>query len=204
MSRTIILSLAAAVTIATAGLGSSTADARGFGGGFARGGSPGGGHISGRGGRPMLTRIGTGRTGHPDHPGHPGHWHPHHGHWLFRDGVWVDIDAGEAPYVAPTPGPCTCLTKNYTPDGLVVFADVCTKESASAPVDGRATDATQVPTTGAKAADATQVPTTDAKAADATPTPAPAANAATNYAGRTYKDYLAANPQASTPAPQKN
>ena len=27
---------------------------------------------------------------------------------------------------------------------------------------------------------------------------------ATNYAGRTYKDYLAANPQASTPAPQKN
>ena len=194
MSRTIILSIAAAVTIAAAGLGSSTADARGFGGGFARGGGgPSGGHISGRGGRPTLTRIGTGRTGHPDHPGHPGHWHPHHhGHWLFRDGVWVDIDADEAPYVAPTPGPCTCLTKNYTPDGLVVFADVCTKESASAPVDGRAADATQVPTTDAKAAP------------DATQTPTPAANAATNYAGRTYKDYLAANPQTSTPVPQKN
>jgi len=192
MSRTIILSLAAAVTIATAGLGSSAADARGFRGGFAgrSSGSHGDGHVSGRGGRAMLATIGTvGRTGHPDHPGHPGHWHPHHGHWLFRDGVWVDLDAGEAPYVAPAPGPCTCLTKNYTPDGLVVFADICTKESASAPVDGRA---------------ATQLPTADAKAADATQTPTPAAPAVTNYAGRTYKDYLAANPQASTPAPQKN
>jgi hypothetical protein len=108
---------------------------------------------------------------------------------LFRDGVWVDIGGGEVPYIAPAPapGPCTCLTKNYTPDGLVVFADVCTKESASSPVDGRAADATQVPTTGATAADATQTPPS-----------------ATNYAGRTYKDYLAANPQASTPAPQKN
>lgn len=195
MSRTIILSLAAAVTIAAAGLASSTADARGFGGGFARGGGGlGGGHVSGRGSRPMLARIGTGRTGDPGHPGHhghPGHWHPDHGHWLFRDGVWVDIDAGEAPYVAPAPGPCTCLTKNYTPDGLVVFADVCTKESASSPVDGRA-------------ADATQVPTTDAKTADAMQTPKTAATTETNYAGRTYKDYLAANPQASTPAPQKN
>ena len=37
---------------------------------------------------------------------------------------------------APTPGPCTCLTKTYTQDGLVVFADLCTKESASAPVGG--------------------------------------------------------------------
>ena len=40
------------------------------------------------------------------------------------------------PIAAPTPGPCTCLTKTYTQDGLVVFADLCTKESASAPVGG--------------------------------------------------------------------
>jgi len=221
MSRTIILSLAAAVTIATAGLASTTADARGFGGGFARGGGGlGGGHISGRGGRTTLARVSNpGRTGHPGHPGHPGrfsHWHPHHGHWLFRDGVWVDIGEGEVPYVAPAPGPCTCLTKNYTPDGLVVFADVCTKESASSPVDGRAADATQVPATQVPATQvpatqvpATQVPTTgaktsDTKSADAAQTPTTATNAVTNYAGRTYKDYLAANPQASTPAPQKN
>ena len=29
---------------------------------------------------------------------------------------------------------CTCLTKEYTQDGLVIFQDVCTKELASAPV----------------------------------------------------------------------
>ena len=29
---------------------------------------------------------------------------------------------------------CTCLTKEYTQDGLVVFQDVCTKEVASAPI----------------------------------------------------------------------
>jgi hypothetical protein len=37
--------------------------------------------------------------------------------------------------VAPavTARPCTCLTKEYTPDNLVVFKDLCTKEVASAP-----------------------------------------------------------------------
>ena len=44
--------------------------------------------------------------------------------------------AVSGPIAAPTPGPCTCLTKTYTQDGLVVFADLCTKESASAPVGG--------------------------------------------------------------------
>ena len=36
--------------------------------------------------------------------------------------------------VAAAPRPCTCLTKEYTPDNLVVFKDVCTKEVASAPI----------------------------------------------------------------------
>ncbi len=85
------------------------------------------------------------------------------------------------------PGPCTCLTKNYTPTGLVVFADICTKESASAPVDNSTADATQAPTTPPPAA--------QAPAATATPS---------NFAGRTYQDYLAANPQAATQAPAKN
>ena len=40
------------------------------------------------------------------------------------------------PVAAPVAGPCTCLTKTYTQEGLVVFADVCTKEAASARVDG--------------------------------------------------------------------
>ena len=38
--------------------------------------------------------------------------------------------------VAPTvttARPCTCLSKEYTQDNLVVFKDNCTKEVASAP-----------------------------------------------------------------------
>jgi hypothetical protein len=120
-------------------------------------------------------------------------FHPHHhGHWVFRFGHWIVVDdvVEEAPatVVAPAaiPGPCTCLTKNYTPSGLVVFADICTKESASAPVDGSAGDTSQAPSTpvAASAVPMTVVPTTP------------------NYAGKTYDDYLAANPQAANPAPQ--
>jgi hypothetical protein len=98
--------------------------------------------------------------------------------------------------VAPEPvvGPCTCLTKNYTPDGLVVFADVCTEEAASARVFGPAADVTPPPTPPNA-----PTPPTDGKASDATQAPT-----SPNYAGRTYQDYLAANPQAAVPAPQKN
>ena len=109
MSRKIILTLATAATIAAAGLGSSAADARGFGGG-GFGGGCGGGGFSGGGNfaaaatslavpraRPRRCRSinGRGRT-HPGHPGHPGHWpwHHHHWHWFFRDGRWIIIDAG--------------------------------------------------------------------------------------------------------------
>jgi hypothetical protein len=207
MSRKIILSLAAA-TIAATTLISYSADARGFGGGFGGGRSFGGGMAGGRafggghfasarftghGGRTLIPILNPGR---PGHPGFPGHWvfhHHDHGHWLFRDGRWIVIDETIADVVPEAvPGPCTCLTKNYTPSGLVVFADVCTKESASAPVAGSVGDATQVPTTpvAATAVPMTVVPTTP------------------NYAGRSYDDYLAANPQASNPpapqAPQKN
>jgi hypothetical protein len=109
---------------------------------------------------------------------------------VFRGGRWIIfedvIDGPDVVAPAPVAGPCTCLTKNYTPDGLVVFADVCTNEAASARVfGGPAADATPAPTDG-KASDATQAPTSP------------------YYAGRTYQDYLAANPQAVAPAPQKN
>ncbi len=77
--------------------------------------------------------------------GRPGWAFNHHGHWIFRGGRWIVVDpvvadagpdvAPAAPVVAPvaSSGPCTCLTKSYTADGLVMFADVCTKEAASAP-----------------------------------------------------------------------
>ncbi len=220
MSRklTLTFALAAAATIAAATLASSTADARGgFGGGFGGGHMGGGfgGARMGNGGRtltPILGRGGNpGRTGNPGRigdprdprfprwPGHPGRvWAHHpHGHLIFRGGRWIMIDdvvdAGVdvAPVVA-APGPCTCLTKTYTPDGLVVFADVCTKEAASARVDGGPAAATPVPPAD-KSSDATE----------AQP-PVTAAPTSQNYAGRTYQDFLAANGQAGSQANLKN
>jgi len=35
-----------------------------------------------------------------------------------------------------TRGTCNCLTKDYTPDGIVIFKDLCTQETASAPLPG--------------------------------------------------------------------
>jgi hypothetical protein len=216
MSRKLILALAAAATVAVASLSSGSADARGFGGGgfgggrgFVGGGArsvgggammarlPGGGHGGGNGGITPIRPIFPPRGGHPIIPiipighGHPG-WvfhHHDHGHWVFRFGRWIVVDdVVEAPAteVVTTPGPCTCLTKNYTPSGLVVFADVCTKESASAAVYGSAGDASQAPTSpvAATTVPMTVVPTTP------------------NYAGKTYDDYLAANPQAANSVPQ--
>jgi hypothetical protein len=126
MSRKIILSLAAVATLAGAALVSNNADA------MVRGGMHGGGgsHLSFR---PIS------------HVGHPiGHrtirWrfreHRHFVRWHHH--IWVrpvGYAIGEVD-TAVAPGPCTCLTKNYTPEGMVVFQDLCTKEMASAPVDG--------------------------------------------------------------------
>jgi hypothetical protein len=133
----------------------------------------GGGSRTGGGGH-IGRDPGHGYGGRPGFPGRNWAFHDR-GRWAFRNGVWLPIDgvdAGpalvDAPVVtaAPAPAPCNCLTKNYTQDGLVVFADICTKEAASAPVDGKSGDASQAPTS-------------------------------TSFAGRTYQDFLAANPQAA-------
>jgi hypothetical protein len=58
---------------------------------------------------------------------------------------------------------CNCLTKEYTQDGQVLFKDLCTQEMAMAPVPG----------------------VEPQKSSEAQPS--------TNYAGKTYQDYLAAN-----------
>ncbi len=159
MSRTLILTFAAAATIAVASFASTASYARGVSGG---GHVSVGGHASVGGHLSVGGRVGTGRgrvagnggrltpilnPGHPGHgypghgyPGRPGQWAFHgHGHWIFRGGRWIVVDpvVGGAPDVAPveaaaSPAPCTCLTKSYTPDGLVTFTDVCTKEAASA------------------------------------------------------------------------
>ena len=203
MSRklTLTLALATAATIAAASLGSSTADARGFGGGFGGGrvasGGFRGGHIasSGRTLTPILNPGHTGDPRFPRWPGHPGHnwtYHPH-GHLVFRFGRWITIDeAVDDVPATPVSGPCTCLTKTYTQDGLVVFADVCTKEAASARVDD--SEDTEKP-----------VPPAD-KSSEATEAQPAVATAPTsqNYAGRTYQEFLAANGQAASQANLKN
>jgi hypothetical protein len=208
MSRKLILTLATAATVAASALASSAADAHGFGGGgggrggfgggshfsgFARAGGFGGSHFGGfgRGGRISMYHF----PGHnPGHWQHWSHWHHHH-RWFWRDGRWVYLDGYDGGYAEPivgsytapavsTPGPCTCLTKSYTQDGMVVFADLCTKESAAAPVDGRTADATPLPPQGPSA---NPPPSAEDKASETAPTQNPS-----NFAGRTYKDFLAA------------
>ncbi len=206
MSRKLILTFAAAASVAAASvtLGSSAVYARGMMGG---GGhfSSGGAHFSAGRNVHMASHTGRGsgkmfipRPGRPGGhipPIHIGH-HPHHHHWVFRHGHWIVLgeDIVEAPVLERTvsPGPCSCLTKTYTPEGLVVFADICTRESASAPAMDDTADASKAPTTDvpAKATPISQVPTKP------------------NYAGRTYEQYLAANPQlqpqAAVPGAQQN
>jgi hypothetical protein len=111
------------------------------------------------------------------------------GHWVLRDGRWIVLadapvlEPVDAPVVEPADAAITesvsanpsgnCLTKTYTASGLVVFADICTKEAASAPVGDGPTSGQEPPVAG-KSSDATQMPTSP------------------NYAGVNYKQFLAA------------
>jgi hypothetical protein len=53
--------------------------------------------------------------------------------WIYGVGAVAATTYAVTPAVAAAPS-CTCLRKEYTPDNLVVFSDVCTKEVASAPI----------------------------------------------------------------------
>ena len=114
-----------------------------------------------------MVAHGNRNGGHPNfHFGHP-HYNNHVRYWHYREHYVRPVG-----YVRPVAeGTCNCLTKDYTPEGAVVFKDLCTQEMASAPVEG--------------------APEKSSEAA-----------APTNFAGKTYQDYLAANPQAQ--AQQKN
>jgi len=190
-SCNLIIALAAAAALAAPLLGSTASYARGFAphfGGHPGIGHPGTGHFTLHHAG-LTPRTGRFRPFFPRHPRPPikiGHWHPHHHHhWIFRFGHWVDVDDADVSAVDPapvtktvTPGPCTCLTKTYTPSGLVVFADICTKESASAPATDDTADASKAPSTPvpAKSTPISEVPTRP------------------DYAGKNYEDYLADNP----------
>ncbi len=142
-SRKLILALAAVATLSSAALISGSANA-------------------------MVAHGGRGGT--PNIHFHP-RFHDHVRYWHFREHRFAYVRP--VGYVQPVvEGTCNCLTKDYTPEGQVVFKDLCTKEMASAPVDGAPEKASEVP-------------------------------APTNFAGKTYQDYLAANPPAQT-AEKKN
>jgi hypothetical protein len=133
MSRkSIMLALAAIVSLGTIALSASDASAfgRGYGNGGARMGGNGvhlgvssGLHVSNFRYRPWPT------------------FNPHHNHWhwrfAWRRNYWIApvIGTGFAATYATTPATnrCTCLTKDYTPQGAVVFKDVCTNEMAMNP-----------------------------------------------------------------------
>jgi hypothetical protein len=146
--KSIILALAATVSLGATALSSSSASAFGFHGGRSVGGGnavhfnggsarflgAGGLHVS----RPMVNgiKINPGlKFGH--------HWNWNHRWWWrfgWRRPYWIApviATGGVATYAATTTGPatstCTCLTKQYTPQGAVVFKDVCTNEMAMNP-----------------------------------------------------------------------
>ena len=123
MSRKIILSLAVVATLAGAALMSSNADAM----------MRNGGHSNFRAVGPVNH---VGRVGRIDH--RIGHWRIHeHRHFVrWHNHISIRPVGYVEGVTTVQPGPCTCLTKNYTQEGLVVFQDLCTKEMASAPVDG--------------------------------------------------------------------
>ncbi len=74
----------------------------------------------------------------------PIYTHPKHWWWgyTWRRPYWtapmvaaggVATYAATTPTTAPATNRCTCLTKDYTPQGAVVFKDVCTNEMAMNP-----------------------------------------------------------------------
>ncbi len=60
------------------------------------------------------------------------HWRPY---WIGGAVATGAVAAGGVSYATSTPATnrCSCLTKEYTPQGAVVFKDVCTNEMAMNP-----------------------------------------------------------------------
>lgn len=70
------------------------------------------------------------------------HWHPHwpkHPKWhvhVKHPRIWYaprPVIYGAVAPVVTTTNRCTCLTKEYTPEGAVLFKDICTNEAAINP-----------------------------------------------------------------------
>jgi hypothetical protein len=120
-----LLAIVATAALGLAMLSATEASARGHGGG---GGGMHGGHGGGHmGGHHMGGRGDGGRHVHHHHR-HP-HWHVR-----YHRPVWYGVRTVGYTYGATrVAGPCTCLSKEYTQDGRVLFKDLCTNEAAINP-----------------------------------------------------------------------
>lgn len=120
--KSTLLAVAASAALGLAMLAPTSASAM-HGGGHGGGGMHGGGH--GGGGHFGGGHFGGGRFGH------------HHPRWHVRyyRPIWYGVRPVYAAYGPRlvSPGPCTCLSKEYTPDGRVLFKDLCTNEAAINP-----------------------------------------------------------------------
>lgn len=129
-TRKTIIALTALASLSSFALVSTEASAK-MGGGFGGGMKFSGGGFKGGGG-------GAFKQPH-NFKFKPHFTHHHHPHWRvgFRRHYWVApvvTTAVATRYVAaPTWNKCSCLTKEYTPEGAVVFKDLCTKEIAMNP-----------------------------------------------------------------------
>jgi hypothetical protein len=140
-TRSSFLALAAITALGVAALAPTSASALG-GHGFGRGhvGHVGGGMGHGRIGiRPIHRPIAL--------PHLRPHWRWHWRSRYVRFGVPV-VGAtviGAAYATTPARPACTCLTKEYLPDGSLLFKDLCTNEAAMAPANSQAQAPVQAP-----------------------------------------------------------
>src|SRR5689334_12678711 len=115
LRKCILLAAAATAALGFAVLNPTLAAAKGHGGGGGMHGGGGGMHRGGGG-----------------HHGHRHHHHRHpHWHVRYHRPIWYGYSYARP--VAAAPGPCTCLSKEYTPEGSVLFKDRCTNEMAMNP-----------------------------------------------------------------------
>jgi hypothetical protein len=139
-STLLAVAASAALGLVTLSPISASAHGGGHGGGGHGGGMHGGGHGGGGHGGGGHGGGGHGGGGHWGGHGHGGHMHVG-GHYRWRVGyyhrpIWYSRPVVYTGYTVArpiTPGPCTCLTKEYTPEGAVLFKDRCTNEAAMNP-----------------------------------------------------------------------
>jgi len=114
-----LLALATVAALGTTALTTSTsAEAHGWKGGHGHHGGFHGGHRH--------------RHGHfHGHRHRHGHFHGHYRNYRHVYYAPRPVVYAAAPVI--TTNRCTCLTKEYTPDGAVLFKDLCTNEAAINP-----------------------------------------------------------------------